>query len=40
VLVPRSAVRVVWAVSDRWMSLRDRVVALRPDWLLPTRQRG
>ncbi|MGY1397452.1 transglutaminase TgpA family protein [Streptomyces sp. SS10] len=40
VLMPRSAVRVVWGVSDRWMSLRDRVVALRPDWHLPTRQRG
>ncbi|WP_106963258.1 MULTISPECIES: transglutaminase TgpA family protein [Streptomyces] len=40
VLAPRSAVRVVWAVSDRWMSLRDRVIALRPDWHLPTRQRG
>ncbi len=40
VLMPRSAVRVVWAMSDRWASLRDRVVALRPDWHLPTRQRG
>ncbi|WP_210634371.1 transglutaminase TgpA family protein [Streptomyces sp. GESEQ-13] len=39
-LVPRSAVRVVWTASDRWASLRDRVIALRPDWHLPTRQRG
>ncbi len=39
-LAPRSAVRVVWAVSDRWASLRDRLVALRPGWHLPTRQRG
>ncbi|MEU2369824.1 DUF3488 and transglutaminase-like domain-containing protein [Streptomyces pseudogriseolus] len=39
-LAPRSAVRVVWAVSDRWASLRDRLAALRPDWHLPTRQRG
>ncbi|MEQ8144320.1 DUF3488 and transglutaminase-like domain-containing protein [Streptomyces sp. OP7] len=39
-LAPRSAVRVVWAVSDRWVVLRDRLTALRPDWHLPTRQRG
>ncbi|MEU0751396.1 transglutaminase domain-containing protein, partial [Streptomyces albogriseolus] len=39
-LAPRSAVRVVWTVSDRWAALRDRLVALRPNWRLPTRQRG
>ncbi|MFJ8182051.1 DUF3488 and DUF4129 domain-containing transglutaminase family protein [Streptomyces sp. NPDC096105] len=40
VLAPRSAVRVVWAVSDRWTALRDRLTALRPNWRLPSRQRG
>ncbi|MFF0781546.1 DUF3488 and DUF4129 domain-containing transglutaminase family protein [Streptomyces sp. NPDC003720] len=37
---PRSAVRVLWAASDRWAALRERAVAARPSWLRPSGQRG
>lgn len=41
-LLPRSSVRVVWALSSRWESLRPRLTL--PEWLTrfprPTRQRG
>ncbi|MFE5401067.1 DUF3488 and DUF4129 domain-containing transglutaminase family protein [Streptomyces sp. NPDC056580] len=37
---PRSAARVLWAASDRWAALRERVVAARPGWRRPSGQRG
>ncbi|GAB2839531.1 DUF3488 and transglutaminase-like domain-containing protein [Streptomyces deserti] len=40
VLVPRSTVRVVWAVSAWWSGLRERALAARPAWLRPSGQRG
>jgi transglutaminase-like putative cysteine protease len=40
VLTPRSTVRVVWAASDRWAGLRERVLAVRPAWRRPSRQQG
>ncbi|MFF0116673.1 transglutaminase TgpA family protein [Streptomyces prasinus] len=38
-LLPRSAVRVVWAVSTRWTAARSRALALRPTWRGPTWRR-
>ncbi|MFF8100644.1 DUF3488 and DUF4129 domain-containing transglutaminase family protein [Streptomyces sp. NPDC016640] len=40
VFAPRSAVRVVWAVSAWRSGVRERVVAMRPAWRKPSRQRG
>ncbi|MER7484708.1 DUF3488 and transglutaminase-like domain-containing protein [Streptomyces sp. NPDC126497] len=40
VFVPRSSVRVVWAVSGWWTGVRARLLALRPAWRGPSRQRG
>ncbi|MCT7354380.1 DUF3488 and transglutaminase-like domain-containing protein [Streptomyces sp. 15-116A] len=40
VLVPRSAVRVTWAVSAWWSGVRGRALALRPTWRRPSRQQG
>ncbi|MEZ3178495.1 DUF3488 and transglutaminase-like domain-containing protein [Streptomyces pimonensis] len=40
VFVPRSSVRVVWAVSAWWAGVRGRLSALRPDWHRPSRQQG
>ncbi|KIE24078.1 transglutaminase [Streptomyces sp. MUSC 125] len=40
VLLPRSAVRVLWAASDRWSSLRGRVAAARPARRRPSQQEG
>ncbi|MFE9447736.1 DUF3488 and DUF4129 domain-containing transglutaminase family protein [Streptomyces sp. NPDC006739] len=37
---PRSAVRVLWAVSARWAALRARVSAPRPAPRRPSRQQG
>ncbi|MFE7812441.1 DUF3488 and DUF4129 domain-containing transglutaminase family protein [Streptomyces sp. NPDC057433] len=37
--LPRSTVRVVWAVAARWTAVRDRVLALRPAWRRPTWRR-
>ncbi|MFF0897208.1 DUF3488 and DUF4129 domain-containing transglutaminase family protein [Streptomyces sp. NPDC003278] len=37
---PRSAVRVLWAASDRWTALRERLVAARPGWRRPSGQRS
>ncbi|MET8445878.1 DUF3488 and transglutaminase-like domain-containing protein [Streptomyces sp. NPDC005209] len=37
---PRSAVRVLWAVSDWWTALRARTVAARPTLGKPSGQRG
>ncbi|CAL9431748.1 hypothetical protein SUDANB176_02067 [Streptomyces sp. enrichment culture] len=39
-VAPRSTVRVVWAVSDRWSGVRERVLAMRPAWRKPSRQQG
>ncbi|GAA2249940.1 DUF3488 and transglutaminase-like domain-containing protein [Streptomyces atrovirens] len=40
VFAPRSSVRVVWAVSGWWAGVRARLLALRPTWRRPSRQRG
>jgi hypothetical protein len=32
VLAPRSTARVLWAASDWWSGVRQRAVALRPNW--------
>jgi transglutaminase-like putative cysteine protease len=40
VLVPRSAVRVVWAVSAWWSGVRERVAGMRLAGRRPFRQRG
>ncbi|CAL9431679.1 hypothetical protein SUDANB15_02048 [Streptomyces sp. enrichment culture] len=37
---PRSTARVVWAVSDRWSGIRERVLAMRPTGRKPSRQQG
>ncbi|MFJ9866373.1 DUF3488 and DUF4129 domain-containing transglutaminase family protein [Streptomyces sp. NPDC101165] len=37
---PRSAVRVLWAVSARWATLRARAVAARPTLRRPSGQQG
>ncbi|MFF7975520.1 transglutaminaseTgpA domain-containing protein [Streptomyces sp. NPDC007905] len=37
---PRSAVRVLWAVSARWTALRARAVAARPTLRRPSEQQG
>ncbi|WP_328657008.1 transglutaminase TgpA family protein [Streptomyces sp. NBC_00334] len=37
---PRSAVRVTWAVSDRWTALRRRAAAARPAWRRASGQQG
>ncbi|MFI7411750.1 DUF3488 and DUF4129 domain-containing transglutaminase family protein [Streptomyces sp. NPDC049627] len=41
-LVPRSSVRVTWALSEWWSSLQQRAAAARPAWRKPstTGQRG
>ncbi|MGA5041028.1 transglutaminase TgpA family protein [Streptomyces capoamus] len=38
--LPRSSVRVMWAVSARWAALRTRVAAVRPALRRPSGQRG
>ncbi|UFR04996.1 DUF3488 and transglutaminase-like domain-containing protein [Streptomyces sp. Go40/10] len=38
--LPRSSVRVLWAVSARWSALRTRVAAARPTLRRPSRQQG
>ncbi|MFV0136513.1 transglutaminaseTgpA domain-containing protein [Streptomyces sp. HMX87] len=38
--LPRSTVRVVWAASDWWTSVRGRVLAARSTWRRPSGQRG
>ncbi|MGW2646161.1 transglutaminase TgpA family protein [Streptomyces sp. NPDC001393] len=38
--LPRSSVRVLWAVSARWSALRTRVVAALPGPRRPSEQRG
>ncbi|QTD97981.1 transglutaminase TgpA family protein [Streptomyces cyanogenus] len=38
--LPRSSVRVLWAVSARWSALRSRVAAVRPAVRRPSGQRG
>ncbi|WP_229900204.1 DUF4129 domain-containing transglutaminase family protein, partial [Streptomyces capoamus] len=38
--LPRSSVRVMWAVSARWAALRTRVAAARPALRRPSGQRG
>ena len=40
VFAPRSAVRVVWAVSGWRAGVRARLLALRPTWRRPSRQQG
>ncbi|MFJ2950413.1 MULTISPECIES: transglutaminaseTgpA domain-containing protein [unclassified Streptomyces] len=40
VFLPRSGVRVLWAVSGWWVRVRERMPALRPAWRWPSRQRG
>ncbi|EFL31519.1 transglutaminase domain-containing protein [Streptomyces viridochromogenes DSM 40736] len=40
VLAPRSTVRVVWAVSAWWSSVRARVLAARPTWRKASGQQG
>ncbi|MER5939807.1 DUF3488 and transglutaminase-like domain-containing protein [Streptomyces sp. NPDC001928] len=35
-LAPRSSVRVVWAVSDWWISVKRRATAARPTWRRPS----
>ncbi|GAA3138226.1 DUF3488 and transglutaminase-like domain-containing protein [Streptomyces rameus] len=39
-LLPRSSVRVLWAVSARWSALRARAAAARPRLRRPSGQRG
>ncbi|MYX94014.1 DUF4129 domain-containing protein, partial [Streptomyces sp. SID486] len=39
-LLPRSSVRVLWAVSARWSALRARAAAVRPALRRPSGQRG
>ncbi|WP_251093017.1 DUF3488 and transglutaminase-like domain-containing protein [Streptomyces sp. Caat 7-52] len=39
-LLPRSSVRVLWAVSARWSALRSRVAAARPTLRRPSDQQG
>ncbi|MFI9241292.1 DUF3488 and DUF4129 domain-containing transglutaminase family protein [Streptomyces sp. NPDC053086] len=39
-LLPRSSVRVLWAVSARWSALRARAAAARPTLRRPSRQQG
>ncbi|SDN85470.1 protein of unknown function [Streptomyces sp. cf386] len=41
-LAPRSSVRVVWALSDRWLNVKRRAAAARPTWRRPSTpgQRG
>ncbi|GHD97904.1 transglutaminase TgpA family protein [Streptomyces alanosinicus] len=38
--LPRSSVRVLWAVSARWSALRTRVAAARPGLRRPSQQQG
>ncbi|WP_369367348.1 DUF3488 and DUF4129 domain-containing transglutaminase family protein [Streptomyces sp. CG4] len=38
--LPRSSVRVLWAVSARWSALRARVAAARPGLRRPSEQQG
>ncbi|MFE1447193.1 transglutaminase TgpA family protein [Streptomyces olivaceoviridis] len=38
--LPRSSVRVLWAVSARWSALRTRIAAARPTLRRPSGQRG
>ncbi|MGV4982756.1 transglutaminase TgpA family protein [Streptomyces sp. NRAIS4] len=38
--LPRSSVRVLWAVSGRWSALRTRVTATRPSLRRPSQQQG
>ncbi|AOR34842.1 transglutaminase [Streptomyces fodineus] len=38
--LPRSSVRVLWAVSARWSALRARVAAARPSVRRPSQQQG
>ncbi|MGQ5636766.1 MULTISPECIES: transglutaminase TgpA family protein [unclassified Streptomyces] len=39
-LLPRSSVRVLWAVSDRWSALRTRLTRVRPGLRRPSQQQG
>ncbi|MFI5552086.1 DUF3488 and DUF4129 domain-containing transglutaminase family protein [Streptomyces sp. NPDC051738] len=41
-LAPRSSVRVIWALSDWWLSVKRRAAAARPTWRRPSTpgQRG
>ncbi|EGX55438.1 hypothetical protein SZN_32881 [Streptomyces zinciresistens K42] len=41
-LAPRSAVRVVWGLAERWALVRRRIAAARPTWTRPSApgQRG
>ncbi|MFD6310898.1 transglutaminase TgpA family protein [Streptomyces nigra] len=34
-LAPRSTVRVVWALADRWVAVKQRAAAARPSWRRP-----
>ncbi|OLZ68207.1 transglutaminase [Streptomyces sp. IMTB 2501] len=38
--LPRSSVRVLWAVSARWTALRTRVAAAKPSLRRPSQQQG